>query len=57
MCYCCVSFDKACTKTWKKAKDDTDACLEELKKIDGEPINVPKCEDLVGLLARYKAKV
>ena len=57
MHYCCVLLDKACTKTWKKAKDDTDACLEELKKIDGEPINVPKCEDLVGLLARYKAKV
>ncbi|KAK7033536.1 Cell death protease [Paramarasmius palmivorus] len=35
------------TNPWKEAKKVTDTCVEELKKISGEPISVRACESLL----------
>ena len=43
---------------YRKAKSETDACIERLDKItDKEPIKDSKCEDLLGIVAESRNKM
>jgi len=43
---------------YKKAKSETDACVERLKKItDKEPVKEQECEDLLAIVAESRNKM
>lgn len=43
---------------YKKAKSETDACIERLDKItDKEPVKESECENLLGIVAESRNKM